>query len=521
MSARRSLLILLALAATTERAIAQPTPGDAAPEQTHREALLFGDDEPAQAEDGSAEAPGGDRASVSDAENDPLAIGGTLYLRSIYSLAESAELLDGALSTPALLDLYLDARPTSRLRAFVKARLDHVFSAPRATGSTLGGYGACLAGLPDTLSGPPPMDAVDPADISATLCPGVEGDDASGVVAQTRTRVRLDQLWLKFDLGRQVFFTVGQQRIKWGAARLWNPTDFINAERLDPLAIFDGRLGVPLLKVHVPFEASGGNLYALALLDQADRLGDVGGALRAEWVFGPTEITASVAGRVGAPLRLGADLSGGLGPLELRVEGAVTHGGDQRRWVGALDTEALGGQVVGWLGGEAQDRAEVAVPTPVDQAEAWVPQVVGSVEWGVPYGDEDTLYLTAEYFYNGAGYDTADIYPWLALQGDYVPLYAGRHYAGGSLVAPRPGAWNDTTLLISGIGNLSDRSFVARFDMQHRALTRLTVFAFAAVHLGGEGEFHQGFELPSFPGTPGVSVPAPLLDLGVWLSIDL
>ena len=189
--------------------------------------------------------------------------------------------------------------------------------------------------------------------------------------------------------------------------------------------------------------------------------------------------------------------------------------------VGALEVDRLGQQIAGWFGGQTQDAAEVAVPIREDLSDDWIPQVVGSVEWGIPYGDDETLYLTAEYFYNGAGYDDAELYPWLFLQGDYVPLYAGRHYAGGSVVAPRPGSWDDSTFLVSGIGNLSDGSYIARFDYQHRALTKLTVFAFAAVHFGDEGEFHQGVTLPSIPGTPDLSVPAPFLDLGVLLSVNL
>ena len=137
MRSRRGLLVILVLAATCGRAIAEPTPSaearaaqgpgddataqpppqDAAPEQTNREALLFGDADDAAPETPGAQPTEASRVGVSDAENDPLAIGGRLYLRSIYRLAEGADALDGALSTPALVDLYLDARPTSRSSA--------------------------------------------------------------------------------------------------------------------------------------------------------------------------------------------------------------------------------------------------------------------------------------------------------------------------------------------------------------------------------------------------------------------
>jgi len=480
-----------------------------------REAALFGDTEsPATSPVPS------DPVPFAGIDTDPLAIGGRLYLRSFFAIDQENDPLDGRLSTPALLDLYLDARPTSRLRAFAKARIERVFSAAGNQDATQADFGGCLANLPQTLSGPSPTLSTD--DPTSSLCPTVtSGASENPFATQDQTRVQLDQLWLKFDLNRTVFVSVGQQRIKWGAARLWNPTDFINAERLDPLAVFDARLGVPLLKMHVPFEASGGNLYALALLDRAETLESIGGAVRLEWLVGPAEVTASAAFRKDSPLRLGADLSTGLGPLEVRIEGAVTHGGNQSRWAGTLDTERLGGQIAAWFGGQSQIPDEVAVPVREDTADEWSPQVVGSLEWGIAYGDDDTLYLTAEYFYNGAGYDDSELYPWLILQGDYVPLYAGRQYVGGSIVAPAPGRWDDSTFLVSTIGNLSDGSYITRFDYQYRALTKLTVYAFAAVHFGDEGEFNQGFTLPAVPGGPDLSVPAPFMDLGVLLSLSL
>ena len=528
---RGVILLCAAIGLTAGKAYAGPDPTPA-----EREAALFGDPEEeapstetsasredalfGEADPPTSTSPPATTTPFAAITDDPLAIGGRLYLRSLYSMDAESGALDGRLSTPALLDLYLDARPTSRLRAFAKARLDRTFSAGAVGATPTDGLSDCLANLPETLAGPSP--AAGETDLANQLCPtpaDTAGDNP--FVSQERTRIRLDQLWLKFDVDRRIFVSVGQQRIKWGAARLWNPTDFINAERLDPLAVFDARLGVPLLKVHVPFEASGGNLYALALFDQADRLESIGGALRVEWLLGPAEMTVSGTARKGSPLRLGADLSTGLGPFEVRVEGAVTHGGEQSRWTGELDFEQLGSQVASWIGGQSLAATEVAVPVREDRSDDWIPQVVGSLEWGIAYGDDETLYLTAEYFYNGGGYDETALYPWLILQGDYVPLYTGRHYVGGSVVAPRPGDWDDSTFLVSGIGNLSDGSYIARFDYQHRALTKLTVFAFAALHFGNEGEFNQGFEVPALPGAPDLSVPAPFLDLGLLLSMDI
>lgn len=470
-------------------AICAPAPVVAQGAPVDRDAAIFGEDQstnpPGNDRDdaifgGADEAlPAGDRddavfgtASTSDdaverrldEAQDPLAIGGKLYLRLQYTALYDRDLHEHPLRSPNLLDLYLDARPTPSLRAFVAGRLRHDFTVN-------------------------------------------EGDDASPFGAADRTSVALDQLWLKFDIANRVWITLGQQRIKWGAARFWNPTDFLNQRRLEPLAIFDERLGVPLIKVHVPIEALGWNLYALALLDGADEPGDVGGALRIEAVAGTAEISASVAARRGDPLRLGADVSAGLGPIDVVCEAAVTWGGDQRRWVGELDL------------------ATGATPTLDDRGADWIPRVAAGVEWPITIGDDDLMIWSAEGFYNGNGYDQPSLYPWLLLEGDYEGFYVGEFYASTSLVFPQPGSWDDTTLLLSGVGNLSDRTFVARFDWQTTVLTRLRLFAFVQGHFGDDGELRLRVDLPPVPSMAGLekglSIPPPAAEVGLWLALDL
>ncbi|MCB9540236.1 MAG: hypothetical protein H6704_28820 [Myxococcales bacterium] len=476
-------------AALFGEAPAEPSPADvpptAPPPGEDREAALFGGD-------GAPAGPASDGqwsdAAVEarlEAKNDPLQLGGRLYLRFQTSVPQDTDFEDWRLSNPNLVDLYLDARPTRRVRAFLQTRVTHDTTVQ--TGDT---------------------------------------DPITGAAAEP-TDVVLDQLWLKFDVERRVFVTIGKQRVKWGAARFWNPTDFLNAERLDPLAIFDERLGVPLVELHVPLQDIGGNLYLVGLPGGADALGEVGGAARVEWLFATTEVSASVAGRDGQPLRLGGDLSTALWDLDVKLEGAVQHGGDDvlRRWEGEFDL------------------ATFTFPTLEDRSDDWIPQVAAGFEWGIPYGDDDTLYLTGEYFFNDAGYGDADLYPWFlatdasrGLEGgipgvdlgrgrDFTPLYLGRHYAALGLLAAGPGTWNDTTFLLSGIGNLSDRSFLARFDYQVRVLTRLSIFAFVAAHLGQEGELKLALDLPPVPGVEGledgISVPPTVVDVGLWLSVDL
>ena len=109
----------------------------------------------------------------------------------------------------------------------------------------------------------------------------------------------------------------------------------------DPLAIFDSRLGVSLVKLHVPWEAQGASFYAIANLDGADPLERVGGAWRADIAFGQAEVSVSAAVRKDDPIRLGADLSMGLWLFDLRVEGAVLHRQRAPFWNGKLSVMPL------------------------------------------------------------------------------------------------------------------------------------------------------------------------------------
>ena len=417
------------------------------------------------------------------ARDDTFKLGGGLYWRSTSLINEERNTDEITFRNAALIYLYGDARPNDRLRAFIKGRFDHV-----------------LSGIDENPIGQ---------------------QDAINLGFNERTRARIDQLWLKFDLGRKVFFTVGQQPIRWGTGRIWNPTDFVNAQRRDPLAIFDARPGISLAKMHIPFENTGTNLYAIAQFDDVQNAHEIGGVFRVEQTMGPTEASLSVGVREDQPLRIGADFSGGLGPLELKGEYAVTHGGNRLKWTGDFD---LTGTVP-------------KLPTTQDIGDDWTSQMMASVEWGIAYGDNDTLFLTVEYFFNQDGYDDVKLYPWLITQGAFMPLYLGRHYAGLNMVLPGPGRWDDSTFILSGISNLSDKSVITRFDYQHRILTRLSVYFFAALHTGEKGEFRFEFDLPANPnlaelarnsGVPdtiasqldnGIQVPAQWLDLGLWLSM--
>jgi hypothetical protein len=428
-------------------------------------------------------------------QNDPLALGGQVYLRAATTWTRDVAPADWPVTSPNLLDAYLDARPNDRVRAFALGRL---FYDP-----TVATQGVDLLG---------------------------------NAVVRPQARAVLDQLYVNFDLDRTVFVTAGKQHVKWGTGKFWNPGDWLHPVRRDPLAQFDDRTGVAMVKAHLPWEKHGWNLYGVALLEDvtgvaaasgatsltgsARTVGKVGGGARAEVVLGPAELAADVVAQGGHHPRFGLDGSFPILDVDVHAELALRQGKDAPRW--RLVPGADPSQVASY------ERDEWRRVTPA---------VVVGAEWSVNYSDEDALTLGAEYYYDDAGYRSGRIYPVLVAspfvpradgtldpRPAFTPFYLGRQYAGAYLSLPRPGRWNDTTITLSALANLSDGSGLVRLDHVVVLNTYLTLESYLAGHLGREGgELRFGLDVPAQPPltTAPVVVPAPVLDLGVALRVKL
>ncbi|BDG09185.1 hypothetical protein [Anaeromyxobacter paludicola] len=466
----RALALAAALAAAAPLAAApQERPSDeeifgapAAPERPGPEATptpgAQGRPPPPQTPQGAeAEQP------PAPARPDPLAIGGQLYLRSVLLAQEGVPLSEWALSSPSIIDGYLDARPNDRVRGFVLAR---TFFDP----------------------------TIDPSQ------PG-----PFGTPARAQTQVVLDQLWVNFDVSHRAFVTAGRQHVKWGVARFWNPTDYLHAVRRDPLALFDARTGTSMVKVHVPWEERGWNFYGVALLEgdeAANQAGKLGAGGRAEIVLGNAELGLDALVRKGMDPRFGLDLSAGVGEVDVYGEAAL-------RW------------------GSVRPLYRLAVPGELTSYQAWQPggfrpAVTAGASWSYKYSDEDTFTVGGEYAFDDNGYAGPDLYPVLFVTGAFTPFYLGRHYAGAWFLLPKPGRWNDTTITLSTLANLSDRSFITRLDWQVLVLTYLRVEAYAAAHYGDKrGEFRLGVDIPAQGAVPHVSVAAQVFDAGLALRVAL
>lgn len=484
----------------------------AAAQERPEEEDLFGSEEPAPSpapasagsrdEEALSGAPAANAFETQEAVDDPLKIGGRFYLRALTIGRSGFGPEASGLSTPTLIDGYFDARPSERIRGYVLGRLLYDAAVPAAQVNSL----ALVSG--------------DPPSARAASSPSVV----------------LDQAWLRFDLDRKVFLTVGRQHVRWGTARFWNPTDFITPDRRNALSLIDARVGASLIKVHVPWEERNWNFYALALFDNAGPagvLGRVGAASRAEVVLGNTELGAEAVFQFGRRNRFGFDLSSAVGPLDVYAEVAMTRGTERSLYRLPEGVSSL----AELIGSEA-----ILEPNPRNPEErlpnlnrlavepyalrGLVPQVTGGATWTFAYNENDTATVGVEYFYNGSGYDNAELYPVLFARGEFQSFFVGRHYAGLYAVLNGPGPWDNTNFILSNLGNLSDRSFVGRLDVVHRALSFLQVEANASVFYGQRGgEFRLSFDIPRalINGQPvdAVSVPAPTFQLGAGLRIDL
>jgi len=403
---------------------------------------------------------------------DWLKIGGLLYLRGTAAWGLKQDPKDWAVTNPDLMDLYVDARPNDSVRGFALGRLTY-----------------------------------DPTQPSG-------GTSAFGTPNPQNPAVNLDQLWLRFDIEHLVFLTVGRQKVKWGTGRLWQPTDFLNTVKRDPLQPFDLRLGVNAVKVHVPVEKLGWNFYGYGLLDNngpANTLGKLGGGVRGEFVLGPAELGLDGAWVDGRRPRYGVDLSAALGPVDVYADVAFRSGAD-------------------FIVYNPNPGASLSDPTSAftpKRLSGTVVQATGGVAYAFNYTEKNTLTVGVEYFYNRPGATNPIQYLPGLYTGNFTFFYNGQNYVGvfASAVGIPEFTW--ITLNLTNLLNLSDPSGIVRFDAFFRVLTYLQFEVFVAANYGAKGgEFRFGGNFPAVDTGNGqtvgpFNVPYPVASAGLGLRLSL
>jgi hypothetical protein len=443
--------------------------------------------------------------------DDPLTIGGQIYMRGQMSGRDGGRFEDSGLNLPTLLDVFFDVRPNDRVRGFVLGRMsfDPLLPASGAipTAATTGSNDTGTAG-------------------SATL--------SSAFATQTNApHVLLDQLWLRFDISHTLFITAGRQHVRWGTAHFWTPTDYLHLTKRNPLDVFDARTGTTMLKVHLPIESKSWNFYAYGVTEGQNAMPSLAtpaAAARAEFVFDTLEVGAGVFSRLHEHAKFALDASIGIGDIDFYGEFALLDGRNSDRV--SFNPGAQQPQMAMPQPGQTTADVQTAYANqlidayyPIYRVRGYRPQGVLGLNYTRRYNDNDTFSIGAEYFYNGLGYTDPNDYSGLVyhqnLQNPASFFYLGKHYGGVFITFPAPFKLDLHTFTLSTLGNLSDRSFITRLDYSYQLLTHLRLDAWASVDYGEKGEFRFTPFIPN-----GINVPSslrygPLYQIGIGLRLAI
>lgn len=303
-------------------------------------------------------------------EADRLKIGGYLQAEYMAYQLENAAAQD-FITSPMTLEMYLDAQMKNDVRAFFKGRLVHDSSINET--------------LPSPLTGGP----------------------------QKQNNSYLDEMKISFHTKRKIFWTIGRQKIKWGASKFWNPTDFLNLQKYDFLRQEDLRSGISMVKAHIPWKDA--NFYVLGVNEAAAESSQNGLGGRFELPFNTAEWSVSSYSRKGQKTKLGSDISFAVKDFDVYFEGAQSDLG--------TDKSASGG-----------------------------------VNYEFKYSDDDTATLGLEGFWQENGVDDKSNYLGLVTSGKFIPFNVAKSYAAASLYMMKPGSWNFSNILFFAMMNNNDRS---------------------------------------------------------------
>ncbi|MFI5303669.1 MAG: hypothetical protein ACHQYP_02630 [Nitrospiria bacterium] len=434
-----------------------------------------------------------DAFATGEVKDNPLQIGGTYYQRLIVSAQQNVSASDTPISAPLQFDAFLDSRPSDRIRGFVDERLLYDPTRDQYGNTTNGTNGGNLQFSSGSTA---------PAGLFALPTTPVP----------VNPQMVLDQAWLKFDIEHKVFVTAGKQHVRWGSARFWNPTDFLNTQKMDPLLPYDLRLGNTMLKLEWPIESRKTNLYAITTFDNpqpSSTLGQMGEAFRFEKVIGNSELGIDAVYRGNVAPAYGLDFSAPLGPFDVYTDLAYLTEPQN------LMYQIHDGLVSGI------DLSSQYTATGLAGPEV---QISGGLNYDFAWKENRQATVGFEYFYNQNGYTNPSIYPVLMFLGQFEPFYTGRQYAAIYLTAEGPDNEKHTSYTFSTLGNFSDNSFISRIDFSWRFLTYLTFEAYIDGHYGTQGgEFNFALMTPAltYQGTaiPAQNIPATITDIGMSLRL--
>jgi hypothetical protein len=339
--------------------------------------------------------------------DDHLQIGGNFAIQGDVFIRHNVPLKDSAASNPNLLFLYADSKLDNDARVFAKLRL-----------------------------------FLDPTGTSGGASGDLSNPYGSGAGASDNLKVSLQELKLSANIDKKLFFTFGRQKVKYGAAKFFNPTDFLNSQPLNFFLPSDERPGVDMVKAHLPSGTA--NLYAVGMVGTAGTTNPSGGYFRGELGYdgiegflGAGEIALSgILPRVQGPqtifdlsriAKAGFDISQELGDLDFYFEGAAGQA-DNGDW-----------------------------------------KMAGSVgaSWQIRYADRSSNTVS--------------------LQGEYFNAGQTAEFGVLSIFLPEPGDLKDVSFVATSLFSFQDESGLSRLDILYNFTPQINGRLYGSGHWGKVG----------------------------------
>jgi len=338
-------------------------------------------------------------------------IGGTFSTEGDLYIQDGVSLFDNTASNPNILFLYLDSKLASDSRVFVRGRLFY-----------------------------------DPTGVSGAGTSSFSNPYGLGDGSNENLRVSLQELKLSANIDRKVFFTFGRQKVKYGSAKFFNPTDFLNSQPLNFFLPSDERPGVDMVKMHIPSGTA--NLYAAGLIGNPSSGNPSGGYLRGEWGYD--------------------GIQDFLGAGEISLSGFLPKN-QAPQTVFDLSRVAKAGFDISQAVGDFDVYFEGAAGQ--DSTGDWKAAYSAGAGWTVRYADRSSNTLT--------------------LQAEYAKVGAYGEFGVFSLYLPEPGSLKDITFVETNLYDFLGCSGLSRLDVIYQFTEQISGRIYGSGHWGDlGGVFH-------------------------------
>ncbi|GEM_PF-1653234 len=295
-------------------------------------------------------------------------------------------------------------------------------------------------------------------------------------IADLNDSFDLLEIFFDISINNILFIRVGKQVIHWGAATVWNPSDFINLNKYNPLESLDSREGKNGVRIHLPIKKFNlfvfFDFYNTAPTNQhqiTDFLSATSLGIRADYTIKDFEIAFTTYLTKDQHAKFGFDFSGYLLGFGISGEAAFSASGYFEKVVDyTLDGQTL-------------------KPT-----FSYTDEPVFSFTIGLSkiFGDKKDYFLELDFFYNSDGYELDDtiksenIYYLAVLSQKSGFLYNGKFY--GFLRLNKSNFINSyMSLTFTFIMNFTDYTY--RAILSHSfSLPNILPFSYSIAYVGGE-----------------------------------